>query len=117
MSLLSNAIIRVPEPVNEPQFDYAVDSEARTQLKNALTQLADKRLEIPLIIGGQEVKTGKLGQVVMPHNHAHTLADYHKAGKKEVQLAIEAAMRAKAEWQRLRWEERTAIFLGEHGYS
>ena len=54
MSLLSNAIIRVPEPVNEPQFDYAVDSEARTQLKNALTQLADKRFEIPLIIGGQE---------------------------------------------------------------
>jgi len=111
MSVLNNAIIRVPEPANEPQFDYAVNSEARSQLKDALSQLAEKRFEIPLIIGGKEVKTGNLGQVVMPHDHGHVLANYHKAGEKEVQMAIAAALSAKNEWQRLRWEERTAIFL------
>ena len=111
MSLLNNAIIHVPEPVNESQFDYAANSNARDQLKNTLSQLSDKRLEIPLVIGGQEVKTGKIGQVVMPHDHGHILADYHQAGKKEVQMAIEAAMDARTEWQCLRWEERAAIFL------
>jgi 1-pyrroline-5-carboxylate dehydrogenase len=111
MSLLNNGIIRVPKPVNEPQFDYAAGSEARNQLKNALSQLSGKRPEIPLIIGGEEIKTGKLKPVVMPHDHGHTLADYHLAGEKEVKMAIEAAMDAKSRWQRLRWEERAAIFL------
>jgi 1-pyrroline-5-carboxylate dehydrogenase len=111
MNLLNNAIIRVPKPVNEPQFDYAPGSEARKQLKAALSQLSDQRPEIPLIIGGEERKTGKLKQVVMPHDHGHTLADYHLAGEKEVKMAIEASMDAKSKWQRLRWEERAAIFL------
>ena len=111
MNLLNNSIIRVPEPINEPQFDYAVDSAARQQLKAALDELSGKVIEIPLLIGGKEVKTGKLGQVVMPHQHAHKLADYHQAGEAEARMAIEAAMDAKTEWQRLRWEERAAIFL------
>jgi 1-pyrroline-5-carboxylate dehydrogenase len=111
MSLLNNGIIRVPQPVNEPQYDYSIESEARKQLKGALSQLSGQRPQIPLIIGGKAVKTGKLGQVVMPHDHGHTLADYHQAGEKEVQMAIEAAMDAKSEWQRLRWEERAALFL------
>jgi 1-pyrroline-5-carboxylate dehydrogenase len=111
MSLLNNSIIHVPQPVNEPQFDYAVGSEARNKLKAALSQLAQERPEIPLIIGGNAMTTGKLKPVVMPHDHGHTLADYHQAGEKEVRMAIEAAMDAKAEWQRLRWEERAAIFL------
>ncbi|MEJ2640342.1 MAG: L-glutamate gamma-semialdehyde dehydrogenase [Desulfosarcinaceae bacterium] len=111
MNLLNNGLFRVPEPVNEPQFDYAVDTEARSDLKAALSQMAAKRVEIPLIIGGQAVKTGRLGQVVMPHDHGHVLADYHQAGEKEVDLAIEAAMDAKAQWRHLRWEERAAIFL------
>ncbi|GAB6904458.1 putative delta-1-pyrroline-5-carboxylate dehydrogenase [Desulfosarcina cetonica] len=111
MNLLNNSIIRVPEPVNEPQFDYAVNTNARDQLKAALAELAGKTVEIPLIIGGRAVKTGTCGKVVMPHRHAHKLADYHMAGDKEVQLAIEAAMDAKTRWQSLRWEERAAIFL------
>ena len=111
MNLLNNSIIRVPLPVNEPQFDYAVNTEARKQLKAALAELAGKQVEIPLIIGGQEIKTGNLGQVVMPHQHGHKLADYHMAGKKEAQMAIDAAMDARKTWQTLRWEERAAIFL------
>jgi 1-pyrroline-5-carboxylate dehydrogenase len=111
MSSLNNGVIRVPEPVNEPQYDYAVGSAARTELKTALSRLAAQRQEIPLIIGGQEVKTGRLGQVVMPHDHGHTLADYHQAGEGEVESAIAAAMDAKTRWQSLRWEERAGIFL------
>jgi 1-pyrroline-5-carboxylate dehydrogenase len=111
MSILNNSIIRVPQPVNEPQLDYSIDSEGRKWLKGALSQLSDEQQEIPLIIGGREVKTGNLGKVVMPHDHGHTLADYHKAGEKEIKMAIEAAMDAKTAWQRLRWEERAAIFL------
>jgi len=111
MSILNNSIIRVPQPVNEPQLDYSIDSEGRKRLKGALSQLSDERQEIPLIIGGREVKTGNLGKVVMPHDHGHTLADYHKASEKEIQMAIEAAMDAKTAWRRLRWEERSAIFL------
>jgi 1-pyrroline-5-carboxylate dehydrogenase len=76
-----------------------------------LTQLANVRVEIPLIIGGSEVKTGNLGRVVMPHNHRHKLADYHQADEKQVQMAIQSAMDARGRWQALRWEERAAIFL------
>ncbi len=111
MNLLNNAVIRVPEPVNEPQFDYAVGTEARTRLKAALSEMADQRIEIPLLIGGKEVKTGNLKPVVMPHDHGHVLADCHQAGEQEVRMAIAAANDAKAQWQRLRWEERSAVFL------
>lgn len=111
MNLMNNAVISCPKASNEPIFDYKVGSPERAALKEALEEMAGKQLEIPLIIGGKEVRTGDLGKVVMPHNHSHVLATYHKAGPKEVQLAINAAMAAQEEWQALRWEERCAIFL------
>jgi len=73
--------------------------------------MRDRKLEIPLIIAGREVRTGNLGQVVMPHRHSQVMADYHKAGQAEVQQAIDAAVAAQPAWQALRWEERAAIFL------
>lgn len=111
MNLLNNAIFKIPTPVNEPVYDYAPGSAERTQLKAALDDIAGKKIEIPLIIGGKEIRTGKLGQVVMPHDHGHILADYHQAGEAEIELAIETAMAAKSDWAALRWEERAAIFL------
>jgi 1-pyrroline-5-carboxylate dehydrogenase len=111
MNLLNNAIFKVPMPVNEPVYNYAPGSPERAQLKAALDDIAGKKIEIPLIIGGKEVRTGKLGQVVMPHDHQHVLAEYHQAGEKEIEMAIEAAMAAKEEWASLRWEERAGIFL------
>lgn len=111
MNLLNNAIFKVPTPTNEPVYDYAPGSPERAALKAAIDEIAGKKIEIPLIIGGKEVRTGKLGQVVMPHDHSHVLAEYHQAGEKEIELAIEAAMTAKKEWAALRWEERAAIFL------
>jgi len=111
MNLLNNAILKVPMPFNEPVYEYAPGSPERAKLKAALDDIVGKRIEIPLIIGGKEVRTGNLGQVVMPHDHQHVLADYHQAGEKEIELAIEAAMAAKQQWATLRWEERAGIFL------
>jgi 1-pyrroline-5-carboxylate dehydrogenase len=111
MNLLNNAIFKIPTPVNEPVYDYAPGSAERAQLKAALEEIAGKQIDIPLIIGGREIRTGKLGQVVMPHDHGHVLADYHQAGEEEIQMAIESAMAAKEGWATMRWEERAGIFL------
>ena len=111
MNLLNNAVINIPVPVNEPVYSYAPGTPERARLKAALEEMSAEKIEIPLIIGGKEVRTGKLGKVVMPQNHQHVMAEYHIAGEAEVNMAIEAAMAAKREWASLRWEERAAIFL------
>ncbi len=111
MNSLNNAVIETPYPTNEPVLDYAPGTEARRKLKEALEEMAGKRIEIPLVIGGERITTGDMGQVVMPHDHGHVLADYHKASEREARLAIEAALAARKTWQSMRWEERCAIFL------
>jgi len=111
MNILNNAIIKVPTPVNEPINSYAPGTPERDLLKAAIADIAAKKVEIPLIIGGKEVRTGKVDKVVMPHDHQYVLGEYHIAGEKEINMAIEAAMAAKPAWAALRWEERAAIFL------
>ena len=111
MNLMNNAVINTPYPSNEPVLDYAPGSPEKTALKAALAEVASKQIEIPLVIGGERVTTGRLGQCIMPHDHQHVLATYHKAGPEEVQKAIDAAVAAQAHWQSFRWEERVAIFL------
>lgn len=111
MNILNNGVIRVPVPVNEPVYNYAPGSPEREKLEGALDKMASETIEIPLIIGGREIKTGNIGKVVMPHDHQHVLATYHKAGTEEVELAINTAVESQAMWRRLRWEERAAIFL------
>ena len=111
MNLLNNAVIKVPVPSNEPNYSYAPGTAERDKLKAALREVAGKKIEIPLIIGGKEIRTGKTEQVVIPHNHQHVLAECHLAGETEIRQAIAAAMAAKPAWEALRWEERAAIFL------
>jgi 1-pyrroline-5-carboxylate dehydrogenase len=111
MNLMNNAVIQTPQPVNEPVLDYAPGSPEKKALKLALDEMSSREVEIPLLIGGREIRTGNLGKVVMPHDHHHVLGSYHKAGPEEVQLAIDTAVAAQAEWQTFRWEERAAIFL------
>lgn len=108
---MANAFFRLEKPANEPILGYQPGSPEKLELKAKLKELKDKEMEIPLIIGGKEIKTGDLGKCVMPHNHSHKLAVYHKASANEVQLAIEAAREAKAEWANMAWEDRFAIFL------
>ncbi len=111
MNLLNNGVVRVPSPVNEPVLNYKTGSPERTALKRTLSEMSSRQLEIPLIIGGKEIRTGNLGNIVMPHDHKHLLATYHKAGQDEVQRAIDTAVDAQEIWQSFRWEERCAIFL------
>jgi 1-pyrroline-5-carboxylate dehydrogenase len=108
---MSNAIFKVPAPINEPIKLYNPGSAERESLKNKLSELKSRQIEVPLIIGGEEVKTGNTEKMVIPHNHSHVLGTYHKAGKKEVEMAIEAALEARKEWAEMPWEQRAAIFL------
>ena len=106
-----NGCFRVPEPVNEPVKSYAPGSPEKKSLKAKLAELQKGEIEIPLIIGGEEVRTGRLGTCLIPHCHGHVLARYHKAGKAEVQKAIDAAFAARASWSRVPWYDRAAILL------
>jgi len=106
-----SGIRRVPTPVNEPVKAYAPGSPEREQLKARLDAMARERIEIPLVIGGREVRSGERAQAVMPHDHAHVLADWHKAGPEHVEQAIAAAASARREWASWPWEDRLAVFL------
>jgi 1-pyrroline-5-carboxylate dehydrogenase len=104
-------IFRPPPPRNEPVRDYGPGSPERASLQVRLEQVRNERPEIPLVIGGKDVTTGKLRQAVMPHAKDHVLADVHQGGAAEVEQAIEAAGEAWQDWHRLPWEERAAVFL------
>jgi 1-pyrroline-5-carboxylate dehydrogenase len=106
-----NAVRRVPAPVNEPVKSYAPGSPERAELKARLASMATERVEIPLIIGGKEIRTGRTQQSVMPFKHKHVLADWHMAEPKHVQMAIKAAMSARREWSSWAFEDRAAILL------
>jgi 1-pyrroline-5-carboxylate dehydrogenase len=108
---MANSMFQVPVPVNEPVANYAPQTPERESLVAALNRLSEKQIEIPLIIGGEEVRTGNIGQAVMPHDHGHVLATYHKAGEAEVRRAIQAAKDAWTEWSHLPWEARAAVLL------
>jgi 1-pyrroline-5-carboxylate dehydrogenase len=108
---MSNAIVNVPYPENEPILSYAPGSPERERIKQALKELSGRQVEIPLIIGGKEVRTGRLGDCRMPHDHKRLLGQYHKAGAREVNLAIKAALKARKEWAAMPWEARAAVLL------
>jgi 1-pyrroline-5-carboxylate dehydrogenase len=108
---MSNAYFKVPEPINEPVLTYASGTPEREAIKNKLKELQAKEIEIPLIIGGKEIKTGKTADIRVPHNHSKKLGIYHKAGENEVNLAIEAALTARKQWADMPWEHRVSIFL------
>ena len=108
---MTNALFAVPEPSNEPVCDHAPGSAPRAALEAELQRQHENRIEIPLIIGGKEVRTGNLARIICPHEHRHVLAEYHRAGPQEVAAAIEAALAAQAGWEALAWEDRAAIFL------
>lgn len=106
-----NGVFRIPLPVNETVRGYGPGSPEKKSLKAKLVELKKSEIEIPLIIGGEEVRTGKLGTCVIPHQHGHVLAKYHKAGRVEVERAIKAAREAKCAWSAMPWYDRAAIFL------
>ena len=96
--------------VNEPIFNYEKGSKEKQSLKNQLDKMSNEVIEIPIIIGGKEIKTGNLGKCVMPHNHKHILAHYHKASPNEVKLAIDNLMDTWQSWSNTSVEHRITIF-------
>ena len=106
-----SGIRTVLPPVNEPIRSYAPGTPERASIKARLAAMAGERVEIPLVIGGKEIRTGDLGQAVMPHDHRHVLADFHHARAEDVTAAIAAAKAARAEWASWAWEDRAAVFL------
>ncbi len=108
---MNNSINHFPLPANEPVLKYLKDSPERLALEKELQKQSSTVIEIPLIIGGKEIYTGNTAKVVMPHNHSHVLAIYHKAGEKEVQMAIDAAMDAHKVWSEMSWATRASIML------
>ncbi len=107
---MSNAYFKLPIPINEPILNYAPGSSEKAELKKKLSELQSKEIEIPLIIGGVEVKSGKTAEIRVPHNLSKKLGVYHKAGEKEVKMAIEAALEARKGWAEMPWEHRASIF-------
>lgn len=108
---MNNAIFNFKEPKNEAIQDYLPGSKERLLLESELKRQKKTLVEIPLIIGGKEVYTQNIGEVVSPQNHQHVLAKYHKAGKEDIEAAIEASLAAKDEWMELSWIERSSILL------
>ncbi|MGD9638292.1 MAG: L-glutamate gamma-semialdehyde dehydrogenase [Alphaproteobacteria bacterium] len=108
---MTNAFFKVPEPCNEPIKSYEKGSKEREDVIKSITELKNKQIEIPLIIGGKEVKTGNIRKITCPHNHSQVLGFYHQAGEKEIKEAITSNLRARKEWANMPWEDRAAIFL------
>jgi 1-pyrroline-5-carboxylate dehydrogenase len=107
----THGIFRPPEPFNEPVRTYVAGSPEREELERRLTEMQGERMEIPSVIGGNDVRTGTTFEAVMPHRKEHVLADVHQSGPDEVEQAIAAAAEAWPEWSRTPWEERVAVFL------
>ena len=108
---MSNAFFRVPTPVNEPVKGYAPGAPERSELSKELKRLKQEERDIPMHIGGQEVRTGRTLPLAPPHDHQHVLAHFHEGDAGHVTQAIEAALAARPAWAALPWEERAAIFL------
>ncbi len=108
---MNNAVFNFEDPKNEAVLNYCPKSNERNKLIKELEKQSKQQIEIPLIIGGKEVRTGKMGKVVMPHDHGHVLATYHLATEKEVRLAIDESMKALKEWSNLSWVVRSSILL------
>jgi 1-pyrroline-5-carboxylate dehydrogenase len=104
-------IFRPPRPQNEPVKGHAPGSREREELRRRLLELENDRMELPLVIGGEDVRTGDTFEAVMPHRKDHVLADVHQGGAAEVEQAIDAANKAWHDWSRTPWEERAAVFL------
>jgi 1-pyrroline-5-carboxylate dehydrogenase len=108
---MSNAIFPLAAPANEPVRSYAPGSPEKKSLKKRLDAMLSEEIEIPIVIGGKEVRTGDTAKAVCPHDHGHVLATYHQAGAAEVDAAAKAAKAAWRDWSEASWEDRAAVLL------
>lgn len=108
---MAKGFFNVPAPKNEPVLDYTPGSKEKVELKEMLSSLRSQVIDIPMYIGGEEVRTDNKKAISPPHDHKHIIAHYHQGDSTHVDLAINAALNAKEEWENLSWEHRASIFL------
>ena len=106
-----NGIFRIPQPVNEPCLQYAPGSPERTELSSKLQEMLNGQIDVPMIIGGEEVRNGNLADIRCPHNHQQVLGKYHQADGEYAIKAIDAAQEAKKQWGQMPWESRAVVLL------
>lgn len=106
-----NTIFKIPDPQNEPILSYAPGSSEKKELKSKLESMRKEVVEIPLIIGGKEIRTGKTSDVVIPHENKKVIGRYHRASAKEVEMAVEESQKARKIWAKMPFEQRASIFL------
>jgi 1-pyrroline-5-carboxylate dehydrogenase len=108
---MSNAKFNIPLPPNEPVKNYLPGSPERTALKAKLEEMQNQQIDIPIIIGGKEIRTGETENCILPHDHKTVIGKYHKSGVKEIKDAIESALEAHQFWSRMNWYDRASVFL------
>jgi 1-pyrroline-5-carboxylate dehydrogenase len=108
---MNDAIVNVPDPINEPLLGYAPGSAEKARLKQALAAIEKEVIEIPCVVGGQRILTGKVREVRMPHRHRHVVARFHAADEDVADRAIRAAVEARHTWSHMPWESRAAVLL------
>jgi len=108
---MANAFFNVPIAINEPVKSYAPGSPERKELQDMIAKLKSTKADLPMVIGGKEIRTGKTVSIHPPHEIAHHLGDYHQGEAQHVNDAINAAMQARKTWANTPWQDRAAIFL------
>ena len=108
---MSNGIFNVPVAANEPIYDYAPGTPEREALLASYQAQFNAQVDVPMYIGGEEVRTGNTGNLTPPHDHQHVIGTFHKGDASHVEAAIEAALAAKDRWSNMPWEHRASIFL------
>jgi 1-pyrroline-5-carboxylate dehydrogenase len=108
---MPKGVFNVPSPVNEPIKSYAPKSPERIELQKMLAHLRSFEMDIPMYIGGKEIRSNNTARIAPPHDHQHTIGHFHKSGKEHVKMAIDAALDAREKWVKLSWEHRASIFL------
>jgi len=109
--MMFNGIFRIPQPTNEPCLQYEPGSSERAELKAKLKEFLGQQTEVPIIIGGEEIRNGKLSEMRCPHDHRHILGHYHTGDADLVTKAVDAAQKTKKEWGEMPWESRAVVLL------
>ncbi len=108
---MSNGFFKVPKAVNEPVRAYAPGTQEHKDLIATYNKMFNEKVDVPIYIGSEEIRTGNTTDINPPHDHKHSVGKYHKAEKKHIELAVEKAAEARVKWAKTSWEDRAAIFL------